>query len=120
MLSTLESADGQKSPISRMRESLDKVGKSRENFVEESEANDGSRYAQINVAGSIFCVEERRGLINFSGINEKAYRHPTHREKMSPRPILNSSLEDSPRNINLAMHLGVIFGSRAKALLVRN
>lgn len=23
---------------------------------------------------SIFCVEERRGLINFSGINEKAYR----------------------------------------------
>lgn len=103
-----------------MRESLDKVGKSRENFVEESEANDGSRYAQINVAGSIFCVEERRGLINFSGINEKAYRHPTHREKMSPRPILNSSLEDSPRNINLAMHLGVIFGSRAKALLVRN
>lgn len=71
VLSTLESADGQKSPISRMRESLDKVGKSRENFVEESKANDGSRYAQINVAGSIFCVKERRGLINFSGIDEK-------------------------------------------------
>ena len=71
VLSTLESADGQKSPISRMRESLDKVGKSRENFVEESKANDGSRYAQIKVAGSIFRVEERRSLINFSGIDEK-------------------------------------------------
>ncbi len=58
MLSTLESADGQKSPLSRMRESLDKVGKSRENFVEESKANDGSRYAQINVAGKYFL---RRG-----------------------------------------------------------
>jgi len=37
-----------------MRESLDKVGKSRENFVEEFKTNDGSRYAQIKVAGKYF------------------------------------------------------------------
>ena len=61
----------EKSPIEKMRSVLDQHGQSRTDSVVESMAADGARYAQVNQGSRIYCIEERRGLIDFSGINEK-------------------------------------------------
>jgi len=58
-------------PIEKMHSFLDQVGQSRADSVAESTASDGARYAQINKGNNIYCIEERRGLIDFSGIHEK-------------------------------------------------
>lgn len=60
----------EKTPIQKMRERLDKVPP-RTNFsVREYVGNDGIRKAQIETISGISCLEERRGHVDFSGLNK--------------------------------------------------
>lgn len=71
ILDSTEHQPREKLPIEKMHSFLDQVGQSRADSVAESTASDGARYAQINKGNNIYCIEERRGLIDFSGIYEK-------------------------------------------------
>ena len=59
-----------KSPIQRMRESLDKVGRPGNFLVRDFGYNDSTRRAQINTLSGAYCLEEKRGQIDFSGMNQ--------------------------------------------------
>ncbi len=71
ILGSTERQPREKLPTEKMRSFLDQVGQSRADSVAESTASDGARYAQINKGNRIYCIEERRGLIDFSGMHEK-------------------------------------------------
>ena len=58
-----------KTPLQKMRESLDKVEPKVNFLVRDYVYNDGTRKAQIKTLAGLFCLEEKRGQIDFSGIN---------------------------------------------------
>ncbi len=60
----------QKTPLQKMRETLEKSNSPRVITVKESTAADGTRKAQVDVGGNRFCVEQRVGQIDFSGIGK--------------------------------------------------
>lgn len=55
-------------PIQKLRDTLDKVPLRRGTVVKERVTDDGRRIAQIDVNGNRFCVEDRSGQIDFSGM----------------------------------------------------
>ena len=59
-----------KTPIQKMQESLDKAGRVANFSVREYGYNDSTRRAQINTLSGMYCLEEKRGQIDFSGINQ--------------------------------------------------
>ena len=59
-----------KTPIQSMRESLDMVGRTSNLLVRDFGYNDSSRRAQINTFSGVYCLEEKRGQIDFSGMNQ--------------------------------------------------
>jgi hypothetical protein len=59
-----------KAAIGKMRDSLDKVASKRGLSARETVANDGARRAELNVNGSLFCLESRAGQIDWSGLNK--------------------------------------------------
>ena len=71
-----------KMPIERMRESLDKAGHTGNFLVRDFGYNDSSRRAQINTLSGAYCLEEKRGQIDFSGMNQA-------RIGTAMRPVLN-------------------------------
>lgn len=74
----------EKSPIQKLRDTLDKGAAERKDHVTETPANDGARYAQVNIGGKIYCIEERRGLIDIAGHVDVS--------GLVPRPILTSPM----------------------------
>lgn len=60
----------EKTPLQKMREKLEKSGSPRGTTVKESTAADGTRKAQVDVGRSRFCIEQRIGQIDFSGIGK--------------------------------------------------
>ena len=59
-----------KTPIQRMRESLDSVGRPGNFLVRGFGYNDSTRSAQINTFSGAYCLEAKRGQIDFSGMNQ--------------------------------------------------
>ncbi len=64
---TSEPRAQEKSPIQKLRDTLDKGAAERKDHVTETPANDGARYAQVKIGGKIYCIEERRGQIDIAG-----------------------------------------------------
>jgi hypothetical protein len=60
----------EKTPIQKMQESLDKAGRVANFSVREYGYNDSTRRAQINTLSGLYCLEEKRGQIDFSGMNQ--------------------------------------------------
>ena len=60
----------QKTPIQKMREKLEKSANPRILQLDEFKSSSGVRTAQVAVGGRIFCIEERRGQIDFSGMGK--------------------------------------------------
>jgi hypothetical protein len=58
----------EKAAIGRMRDSLDKVASKRGLTARESTAADGSRRAELNTVGGLYCLESRAGQIDWSGL----------------------------------------------------
>ena len=86
---TFDPRNREKSPIQKMRETLDQQTKERSDFVTESTASDGARYAQVNVGGKIYCIEERRGIIDFAGHHDDS--------GLTRRPPLTSPMSKTCR-----------------------
>ena len=84
VLGTIEPRVPEKSPIQKLRDTLDKGDAERKDHVTETPANDGARYAQVNIGGKIYCIEERRGLIDIAGHVDAS--------GLVPRPILMSPM----------------------------
>lgn len=59
-----------KTPIQKMRESLDKTGRTGSFLVRDYGYNDSTRRAQISTLSGVYCLEEKRGQIDFSGMNQ--------------------------------------------------
>jgi hypothetical protein len=57
-----------KTPIQKLRDTLDKAPIKRGTDVKERVTSDGRRIAQIDVDGKRFCVEDRSGQIDFAGM----------------------------------------------------
>ena len=60
----------QKPPMQKMREKLEKSASPRILQLDEFKSSSGVRTAQVAVGGRIFCIEERRGQIDFSGMGK--------------------------------------------------
>ncbi len=58
----------EKPPLQKMNEFLNGKGRSLGTVVTESPTSDGRRIAEITMGDTVFCVEDRRGQIDFSGI----------------------------------------------------
>jgi len=58
----------EKPPLKKMNELLNGKGKSLGTVVMESPTSDGRRIAEITRGDTVFCVEDRRGQIDFAGI----------------------------------------------------
>jgi hypothetical protein len=71
-----------KTPIQKMQESLDKAGRVANFSVREYGYNDSTRRAQINTLSGVYCLEEKRGQIDFSGMNQA-------RIGVAMRPVIN-------------------------------
>jgi hypothetical protein len=71
-----------KTPIQKLRNTLDKVPMKRGTVVKERVTDDGRRIAQIDVNGNRFCVEDRSGQIDFAGMGRggMAMRLPVGKE----------------------------------------
>lgn len=59
----------EKTSIQKMRERLDQAGSAPTFSFREKTRNDGTRISQIRTLSGVYCLEERRGQIDFSGIN---------------------------------------------------
>jgi hypothetical protein len=59
-----------KSPIQKMQESLDKTGRTGNFLVRDYGYNDSTRRAQVHTLSGLYCLEEKRGQIDFSGMNQ--------------------------------------------------
>ena len=71
-----------KTPIQKMQESLDKAGRTGNFLVRDYGYNDSTRRAQINTLSGLYCLEEKRGQIDFSGMNQA-------RIGVAMRPVIN-------------------------------
>jgi len=69
----------EKPPLKKLNEFLNGKGKSLGTVVMESPASDGRRIAEITRGDTVFCVEDRRGQIDFAGIG---------RGGMATRPVV--------------------------------
>ncbi len=56
----------EKTPLQKMRDFLDQRGKSMGTVVRESPTGDGRRIAQVNMGEQIFCIDDKRGVIDFA------------------------------------------------------
>lgn len=58
----------EKAPLKQMRDFLDKKGRSIGTSVRESPTQDGRRIAEVAMGETVFCIDDRRGQIDFAGI----------------------------------------------------
>jgi hypothetical protein len=72
----------EKTPIQKMQVSLDKAGRTGNFLVRDYGYNDSTRRAHINTLSGLYCLEEKRGQIDFSGMNQA-------RIGVAMRPVIN-------------------------------
>ena len=72
----------EKTPIQKLRAKLDAVPPTTNFSVRDYIGNDGIRKAEITTMRGKFCLQERRGQIDFSGLNKDMLGRPM-------KPIVN-------------------------------